>query len=123
MDAFRRENRLGDRILELLEMNVEQGSYPQSQRQLAQAVGVSAPTIGAICNGETRLPSQPLLAAIAHVLNTSEDDLLAAAGYREQSPLLSGIDPRLLQLIRQMPPKNTTKAITLLRVLEPEPAA
>lgn len=55
-----------------------------SQKEVADRVGVERSYIGHIETGRTALPSRDVLIALARVLETTENELLAAAGYLPQ---------------------------------------
>lgn len=101
------DNKLGKRILELLQSN------GMSQRELAEATGVTQVSMSRYINGE-RIPKAPVLANIATALHTTANDLL---GTEEASDFESDylrIHRLIARNARQMSPRQKREIVNAL---------
>lgn len=94
-----------------------------TQKELADASGVSPSHLGRIESGE-RFPSARTLCKIAKPLGTNEMQLFAFAGYLRPQPsvgseaLLGGLDPYVAKVLGQEPVGVQRSLIAILSILK-----
>lgn len=57
-----------------------------SKRKLAELANISHTEIHRLENGERKMPSPPVLKAIANALGVTYDEIMKAAGYMDSTP-------------------------------------
>lgn len=106
---------VGELVGERIKALRERRGY--SQLELSQMVGVNPVWISKVETRSKYLPEPQVLRKLAAVLGVPIEELLVVAGYLDQDPMWTDVDPRCLAAYRSVPKDKREQFLRLMLAL------